>query len=277
MVARSSKTISKENVLFWDELCGSNLARELGIVDSSLESLKKYDEWYFDFYPYLSTHIDFDDLRGKEILEIGLGYGTVSQKLAETGAVYSGMDIAAGPVSMVSHRLKQNGLKGVAIQNSILEPCFTNESFDAIIAIGCLQHTGNLLQAIDNCYNLLRPGGRMTFMVYYAYSFRRWIRAPKDTLAYLIKETKGFRGVVESSNSRQRATYDSNLSGEGAPHTDWISKKSLADLCGKYSDVKMHIENIDGISRFKYLSRKRLLRTKIPRLMGLDLYLTAIK
>lgn len=273
----NQENVSNANAIFWDELCGSQLATYLGIKDASPASLKRFDEWYFDFYPYLDRHIDFDGLSGKKVLEVGLGYGTVSQKLAESGAIYSGLDIAAGPVSMVNHRLSQNGLEGVAVQGSILEPPFEGESFDAIIAIGCLHHTGDLQRAVEKCRNLLRPGGRLTFMVYYAYSCRRWMQAPIDTLMYLLGEQKGSFGVVGASGSRQRAAYDKSASGEGAPHTDWISKKSLADLCAEYSEIEMHIENIDVIPPFKFWSRAQLLETKLPSMFGLDLYATATK
>ena len=37
-------------------------------------------------------------LKDKRALEIGLGYGSLSQKMAEAGAGYTGLDIAAGPV-----------------------------------------------------------------------------------------------------------------------------------------------------------------------------------
>lgn len=269
--------VSEENARFWDELCGSQLARYLGITDSSPQSLKKFDEWYFDFYPYLDRYIKFDDLSGKRVLEVGLGYGTVSQQLAASGTKYSGLDIAAGPVKMVNHRLRQNDLDGLAVQGSILEPQFERESFDAIIAIGCLHHTGDLKQAIEECLHLLRPGGQLTFMVYYAYSYRRWMQAPIDTLSYLFYELKGNRGVVGASGSRQRAAYDKSVSGEGAPHTDWISKKSLTNLCAGFSKFEARLENVDAIPPFKYWSRSRLINTVFPRMFGLDLYAIATK
>ena len=277
MTEINKSTVSEKNARFWDELCGSQLARYLGIADSSPGSLKRFDDWYFDFYPYLDRHVDFGSLSGKKVLEVGLGYGTVSQKLAGSGAIYSGLDIAGGPVSMVNHRLSQNNLKGLAVQGSILEPPFEDDSFDAIIAIGCLHHTGDLKLAIKRCLKLLRPGGRLTFMVYYAYSYRRWMQAPLDTLMYMREELKGQLGVVGASGARQRAAYDKSVTGEGAPHTDWISKNSLAEFCNEFTSIDMQIENIDVIQPFKFWSRAQLLRTKIPSMCGLDLYATATK
>ena len=273
----SQKDISVKNSDFWNELCGSQLAKHLGIVDSSKDSLKRFDDWYFNFYPYLFKHIPFEQLKGKNVLEIGLGYGTVSQRLTEAGALYTGLDIATGPVSMVNHRLQQNGLPGIAVQGSILESEFAPQSFDSIVAIGCLHHTGNLSLAINECWKLLRPGGTLIFMVYYANSYRRFRMAPFATLWNLGKELMGYRGVVGSSANRERAAYDAGSSGDGAPHTDWISAKSLRSLCNKFHAFSYDIENIDQEPPFHRTPREELLSTRWPRIMGLDLYAIATK
>lgn len=273
----SQSDISAQNQAFWNELCGSQLAKTLGITDSTPASLKKFDDWYFDFYPYLFKHIPFAELRGKDVLEVGLGYGTVSQKLAESGAIYSGLDIAAGPVGMVNHRLQQAGLPGRATQGSVLDPPFSPGSFDAVVAIGCLHHTGNLQLAIDCCRKMLRPGGKLIFMVYYAYSYRRLRMAPRTTLIHLFREMTGYRGVVGDSALRERSAYDTNSQGAGAPHTDWISIKSLNAYCNRFSSFTGCLENIDQERPFSRTPRTKLLLTRWPGLMGLDLYATATK
>ncbi|MER1967981.1 class I SAM-dependent methyltransferase [Castellaniella sp. GW247-6E4] len=270
--------ISDRNSEFWDELCGTGLAKFLGINDSSVESLKKFDDWYFDFYPYLFDHIPFNTMAGKDVLEVGLGYGTVSQKLAQSEANYKGLDIAVGPVSMVNHRLRQTGLLGEAIAGSILEPPFPAKSFDYIVAIGCLHHTGDLRAAIQRCWELLRPGGHLIFMVYYAYSYRRYRMALPVTLKNLYKEAMGYRGVVGGmSNDTERAAYDASSDGVGAPHTDWISVKSLKEYCGKFDNFRAKIENVDERFPFRWSVRKSVLETRLPSYIGLDLYATATK
>jgi SAM-dependent methyltransferase len=273
----SQADISIDNSEFWNELCGSSLAKFLGITDSSPESLKRFDDWYFDFYPYLFDHIPFERVKGLNVLEIGLGYGTVSQRLAEAGANYTGLDIAQGPVSMVKQRLAQSLLPGQAIQGSILEPQLPAGSFDYVIAIGCLHHTGNLKLAIEQCHRLLKPGGQLIFMVYYAYSYRRFRMTPFLTIKNMVKELFGYRGVVGSGSNRQRVAYDASSDGGGAPHTDWISKSSLKDHCGAFASFESSIENIDQEIPFRSKPRNELLKTKWPSIVGLDIYATATK
>lgn len=270
--------VDSRNSSFWSELCGTQFAKSLGVSDDSPSSLKKFDDWYFAFYPYLFVHIPFEEMKGKNVLEIGLGYGTVSQRLAEAGGLYQGLDISPGPVAMVNHRLTQSGLEGKARQGSVLQAPFADASFDYVVAIGCLHHTGDLSRAIEECRRILRPGGQLIFMVYYAYSYRRFYQARTETLKYLLRETFGYRGVVGLSAQAERAAYDANQAGESAPHTDWISIRSLRKLCGSYKSFSGQTENIDNGPPFdRSPPRRELLKTWIPRWVGLDLYATAIK
>ena len=188
--------VDKRNIAYWDELCGTNLAKAIGVTDNTATSLQRFDDWFFEFYPYLCEHVRLDELSGLDVLEIGLGYGSLSQKIAASGARYTGLDIARGPVEMVRHRLRQAGLSGTAVEGSILAAPFADQSFDRVITIGCLHHTGEMQRAIDECRRLLRGGGSLTAMVYYAYSYRRWAQARMQTLKYLCAELLGYRGAV---------------------------------------------------------------------------------
>ena len=47
-------------------------------------------------YPYLQRYLPPGELRGKNVLEIGLGYGTIGQILATQAARYVGVDITGG-------------------------------------------------------------------------------------------------------------------------------------------------------------------------------------
>ena len=47
--------LDDRNAAFWDELCGTSLARSLGINDASAESLRRFDDAYLGHYPYLET------------------------------------------------------------------------------------------------------------------------------------------------------------------------------------------------------------------------------
>src|SRR4029077_20694485 len=70
----SQSETDTRNVAFWNELCGSGLARSIGINKRTPESLRKFDEAYMTMYPYLARYVTAENLPGKKTLEIGLGY-----------------------------------------------------------------------------------------------------------------------------------------------------------------------------------------------------------
>jgi SAM-dependent methyltransferase len=54
----SQPGLDSRNAAFWDELCGSAMARELGITDASAESLARFDREFLAHYPYLPRYLD---------------------------------------------------------------------------------------------------------------------------------------------------------------------------------------------------------------------------
>jgi SAM-dependent methyltransferase len=275
-VTVEQNAIDEQNAAFWNTLCGTGLAISLGITDRSPASLKKFDDWYFDFYPYLLRHIPFEAMRGRSVLEVGLGYGTVSQRICEVGARYNGLDIAEGPVEMVNYRLRALGLPGRAEIGNILHAPFADESFDFIVAIGCYHHTGNIWRAIAESWRILRPGGTLVVMVYNALSYRRWIAAPWTTARLLIKDFLGF-GSALAGDERDRAAYDVDTVGQAAPSTAFVTRRSLRRMCSNFRSFSARLENIDQERPFAARKRSDLLRTAWPRLVGLDIYGCALK
>jgi len=260
----SQAQIDAQNAEFWNTLCGTGLAQTLGITDGSPASLKKFDDWYLDYYPYLLRHVPVHTMRGRDVLEIGLGYGTLSQKIAEAGARYSGLDIAAGPVEMVNARLAQRGLPGRAVQGSMLECPFPDESFDCVVSIGCFHHTGDAQRCMDETWRVLRPGGHAYLMVYNRFSLRQWKDFPWQTLAAAWRNPK--------ASTAQRAAYDVDTQGRAAPETQFFSVRQLKAMMSRFSAVSCTKENCDDF----ILERKTLLPS-LGRALGLDIYIRAAK
>jgi SAM-dependent methyltransferase len=262
------------NAAFWDELCGTGLARSLDITDASPGSLARFDRWYFDFYPYLRRHIPFDSLAGKRVLEVGLGYGSVAQLLVAAGAVYHGLDIAAGPVAMVHHRLSAQAIAADVRQGSILDCPWPDAAFDYVVAIGCYHHTGNLARAVAETYRVLVPAGGATIMVYNAYSHRRWTRWPLATSRALLAEWAG--RPAPRASAAERAAYDVDSAGKAAPETVFVSAGYLRRIMHAWSTVSVVRENVDLPGPLRQIPRRWLLPTLGP-WCGLDLYCRALK
>ena len=270
------QNLDAANAGFWSELCGSYLARELGVTDASTESLARFDRAYWELYPYLGRYLPW--CSGERLLEIGLGYGTVGQLLAEQGLDYHGLDISPGPVAMMVHRLKLLGVVDADSrirQGSALAIPHPDESFDVLVSIGCLHHTGNLPRAIEELRRVLRPGGRAMVMVYNRYSYRRAVMLPVQML---------LRGVWREPGRRDelvRRTYDANSDGTAAPATVFTSASDIHRLFKDFSEVRVRRENFDNFvlsaGGVTLSVERRVFLTNLARIAGVDLYVTATK
>jgi 2-polyprenyl-3-methyl-5-hydroxy-6-metoxy-1,4-benzoquinol methylase len=266
--------IDAANAAFWDNLCGSHLAQMIGVTDDGPESLALYDQWFFGLYPYLLTRVPVETFGGKRVLEVGLGYGTLSQKMAEAGADYLGMDVASGPVHMVRHRLAQTGLPGDAVQRSFLDNGLADNSFDVVVAIGCFHHTGDVQRCLDETFRVLKPGGEAYLMVYNRYSHRRWIQNRPTFVKEMLAERLGLLKTARATRD-ERAANDRTLAGDAAPETVFLSVGEVRRRMRKFSSVSVAKENMDDSDDPEW-DRKKVLPTW-GRRMGLDLYIAARK
>lgn len=271
----SQRSLDRRNAEFWNELCGTGLARAIGITDATTESLSRFDDAYFGMYPYLMDYVTPYALNGKKVLEIGLGYGTLGQRLVERGADYHGLDISPGPVMMMRYRLQQLGRQPNVREGSALEMPYDAETFDYVYSIGCLHHTGNLQRAIAEVHRVLKLGGCAIIMLYNRHSFRQFVRVtlPRWREWLNKRKAKVFRG------EDVRAMYDTNSVGEAAPHTDYVTRREAGRLFAGLSRVCIDVQNFDSFGlpgRILFIPREECLNN-IGRVLGLDLYITAVK
>jgi SAM-dependent methyltransferase len=261
----SQELLDRSNAEFWDTLCGSNFAQSIGITGREPEDLHRFDAAYLARYPYLEGYVP-PDLSGKKVLEIGLGYGTLGQLLAERGAEYHGADIALGPVAMMRKRLEWLGRPNDEVrQASALDLPWGEETFDYVYTIGCLHHTGDVKRGVDEVHRVLRPGGRAVVMLYNRHSLRLLVFTLRRRLRGMSS------GEIEAA---LRKTYDADAEGEAAPHTDFVSKAEARALFARFSRVRIDVQNFDG---FPFGLKREWFLNNLARLVGLDLYITADK
>jgi SAM-dependent methyltransferase len=278
MAAPTAPTgVQEANRRFWDELCGTALARSLGIADHSADALRRFDAAYLAFYPFLTRHVPVTGFAGLRVLEVGLGYGTLGQLIAQSGAAYTGLDVASGPVAMMRHRLGLLGLAGSAVQGSMLSAPFADASFDRVVSIGCFHHTGDTQRCLDETWRVLRPGGVAHVMVYNRYAARRWQRWPATTLAEWLAEAA--RGRVDTRTpADQRLAYDSDSSGAAAPETEFFSTRQLARMLRRFHRVELARENVGDLRvAGRVLVPRRFLLGNLGRCAGQDIYVRAEK
>lgn len=265
------------NAEFWNELCGTTLARQEGIAGRSPDDLTRFDAAYLSFYPYLSEYLPSATFSGRAVLEIGLGYGTLGQRLSETARLYCGVDIAMSPLAMMAARLASIGVPARVSRATARQLPFIDESFDCVVSIGCLHHTGSLQESVSEVHRVLKAEGLAIIMLYNQFSYRQWMRFPLRTTIAAIREA--LSGPREHPTSlAQRRLYDADSRGVAAPQTVLVSRRGIRRLFQHFSEVTIRTENCDDVipGGGRLRARQRLLRP-LGRTLGLDLYLVARK
>ena len=277
----SSATIDRKNAAFWNELCGTGLARSLGITERTPESVRRFDAAYMAYYPYLGPYVLQEALAGKRVLEIGLGYGTLGQLLASQGCRYYGLDIAMNPVAMMRYRfsLLEGGRDHEAHVGSALEIPFKDGTFDYVYSIGCLHHTGDLNASISEIHRVLKEGGQAVIMLYHRDSFRRLVHLPALRVRNLLRRLVGTSREPSDWSTWVRAFYDKNAKGDAAPYTDYVSRPEVRTLFRRFRDVRIDSRNCDPIvlPGGRIIASRETLLDNLGRIAGLDLYITACK
>ncbi len=269
----SSDLLGKKNSAFWDELCGSNAAIQLGIDAQNPSSLLKFDDWYFKFYPYLIPFVKRNLKKSIHCLEIGLGYGSLGQFLSTEKSFYVGMDISKNATEMMRFRLAELGGPGTVVHSDALNSPFSNDSFDSAIAIGSLHHTGDFERAISELSRVVCSGGTIVGMVYSYFSLRNWIHFPRKTLFLAFTNIK--TPIRVQADEKLRWLSDHNSQGEAAPSTEYFSRRALRKILAPYGDVRIRGKNFDsppipfGLGE---LCRQILIRSPLGFFLGLDLY-----
>ena len=145
LTATSQAALDSRNAHFWDELCGSALARSLGIEDASESELARFDRAYMDFYPYLATALPAR-LDSHEVLEVGLGFGTLAASWSEGSLLPrsrhrggTGRDGSRAPSASRPSGCRRAGAARIRAGG----PHLMGRS-DRVYSIGCLHHTGDL-------------------------------------------------------------------------------------------------------------------------------------
>jgi ubiquinone/menaquinone biosynthesis C-methylase UbiE len=110
--------------------------------------------------------IEFDSLRDKDVLEIGVGGGSHAALLARHARSFTGIDLTDYAVKSTSERFSQFGLTGSIRRMDAEQMEFEDESFDLIWSWGVIHHSANTRRVLEEMRRVLRPGGKATTMVY---------------------------------------------------------------------------------------------------------------
>ena len=176
---------------FWNNAsCGEELYLRGADTKQAFESQMAIR---YKLEPYIIPFAGFEKMRGKEVLEIGVGLGADHQMFAQNGAKLSGCDITERAIENTKKRLEIFDLKSDLIVADAENLPYGNEKFDFVYSWGVIHHSPDTEKAVSEIYRILRPGGKAGVMIYYKYSmvgFMLWMR-------YGLLRLKPFTGLNE--------------------------------------------------------------------------------
>jgi SAM-dependent methyltransferase len=153
--------------------CGAEYDRE-----HELGTREFFDEIerhrYADYAPWMPRLMQFDNFRGRDLLEIGCGMGTDLLQFARGGARCIGIDLTPRSVEITRHRFALYGARGSFMIADGERLPFRSESLDVVYSNGVLHHTPDTAGAIRELHRVLRPGGIAKVMLYHRNSLNYW-------------------------------------------------------------------------------------------------------
>ena len=134
------------------------------------------ESWFAqpDGAPPYSGLIPFEELHGKDVLEIGCGSGVHSRLLAEAGANVTAVDLTPTAVEMTKARLEQHGLAASVLEADAEQLPLPDGAFDFVWSWGVIHHSAQTPRVVAEIARVLRPGGRLALMVYHRSSITFW-------------------------------------------------------------------------------------------------------
>ena len=153
------------------------------------------ERFRYETQPFMRKLMEFDNFRGKQLLEIGCGLGTDLLQFARAGALVTGVDLTPASIELVKKRF---ALEGIPVEAQVADAehlPFPDGSFDVVYSFGVLHHTPNTQKSIDDVYRVLKPGGRIIIMLYHKNSIHVYLGAPLYTISHKLHA--GGRSLVE--------------------------------------------------------------------------------
>jgi len=197
----------------------------------------KWTPWAQDDNTPLSKVIDFESLSGKRVLDIAIGTGWSSEQFASFGANVTGIDISPSAIELSKKRFEIFNLpKAELVVADAQNLPFEDNTFDFVLAWGCLMHMPDTQKAINEIYRVLKPSGKIKAMMYNKHSLHWW---------YYIWLSKGIlRGKLLNMTQQQLSNrYTDGVYQGGNQLTKFFSSKEVKNMFKDFKECNISIHD----------------------------------
>lgn len=161
-----------------------------------------------------------EQLKGKDLLEVGAGAGRFTELLVKGGANVHSIDLSVA-VEVNKENVGDKPNYAIA-QASVYELPFPKQSFDIVMCLGVIQHTPDSEKTIEALWEMVKPGGvlvidhyiwRINYYFNPATYWRLWLKELKPTTSKPIVD-----GLVNFF-------FPMHWAFRNAPALNWVVKR----------------------------------------------------
>jgi ubiquinone/menaquinone biosynthesis C-methylase UbiE len=160
-------------VRFWNEVLAPKFIRFRHIL---VDGLSRHSEAVFPTLPVRP---------GDRVLDVGCGFGDTAMKLAEivgpAGSV-TGVDCCDAFLDYARAEVRARGLANVVFVRADAELALPTAQYDFVFARFGTMFFANSVAGLRNMRKALRPGGRMTHIVWRERADNPWLSMAKDVV-----------------------------------------------------------------------------------------------
>jgi SAM-dependent methyltransferase len=182
-------------------------------------------------YPFSNFVHDYENSKGKAVLDYGCGNGYVLSHYARHGASVYGVDLTQAAIDLCRARFELLGLEGNFVQNDGTTVPFEDGLFDVACSMGVLHHIPDPAPTVAELYRVLKPGGRLIVMLYHRDSFRYRVtyrlRRSGETMEERINRNDGPDNPYGRVYTREEAR---RLLAAFEGHRFYVNKLGLGEL-----------------------------------------------
>ena len=224
MAASATTDAQERNRIWWETLPMTYEDWEAPERKKEIDgNFQKYIEEFRTCSGYI-TSFPYEKLAGKEVLEIGCGFGGAAYLLARGGAHVHAVDLTEAAVKGATAITKFYDLNVTVQQMDAEKLQFADASFDYVFSWGVLHHSHDTQASFHQVSRVLKPGGQGMIMVYNRHSLRYYLNG----IRALLLRGKLFKG--ETLKSVQRFYTDGYYQRHFSPRelTECLAKAGLS-------------------------------------------------
>jgi SAM-dependent methyltransferase len=212
--------------------------------DSEVESAAWYESVrrhrYGVYAPWMPEVMKFEDWKGRDVLEIGVGLGSDHLSFALGGSKMYALDLSTEHLRHTRKHLAAHGLLTEGVPGDAEANPFPDASFDLVYSFGVLHHTPDTARAVREILRVLRPGGTALIGLYHrdSWFFWLWTVLFRGVLLCGIPR-KGWRRLLSEIEYR-------SADNPAVPLVKVYSRAAAAALFSGFEDVRTSVHHVEA-------------------------------